>query len=210
MAAAKLPTYVMEAARAASIAAHAAAGLADQHRCREGARLLRAAEAAGRAAFAVLANVTKVQAELGESTAAPVVARRARRRRRKSKRDLAPMEVEMVKEPVVPSVAAAAPSASRSPTRSAAALLPRERSPRRDPSRPPSVQAQPCSADRVLAWQRPGVHARLGGLDARPDLNGSLVELCSWLPGDGRWAAKLQDTGAMVKVTPDVLHENVV
>ena len=59
MAVKHLAMHQVEAARAAALAAHSAAGLADAAALREAARLLRSAEALARAAVAVLVSASK-------------------------------------------------------------------------------------------------------------------------------------------------------
>ena len=209
----------LEAARAAALAAHSAAGLATAAGLREAARLLRSSEAMARAAAAVLApsisgptNSRPVgQADDAIAGAAPVPARTRRRGKKKKKTTQVEAalecsgEAEVLLEGGGPVASPAPLSADALEFKPARVLKPqtsRERSPRRGPacalSSPPSATtAGSASGTTRFVVNQP---VALTGLVSRPDLEGLRAIVLSFDSAAERYAVMVDTTNERVRV----------
>ena len=219
--------HVVEAARAAALAAHCAAGLAASAGLRPAARLLRTAEALSRSAVAALTCPSpSLPAAVAGSAGSPAVpsARARRRRNKKQKEEMSasavPMDVAQSPAAVdgASKVALAAPPPVLSAVASAfvpgkertlKAQTSRERSPRRC-SPPPSASSASAlvgtvSGSASIGLFTVGQTAMLGGLESRPELTGS-VSILSYDSVAGRYAVTVDATGEKIKVKEANLH----
>ena len=208
---------VIEAARAASLAAHSAAGLATASSFREAARLLRAAEALARSAVAVLNSsstaTSSAAAEPGDSSAVGsrtgtppedaaggasggpagprVVDARKRRRRR-------PNKEKMQKDPETEAMngeklGARGAGNGTSGRPRARALVRHETLPI-----PPASTASGSSSS-----PRCGTLGTLRGIVARAELNGVCVRFLRVDAGSGRYVVEPEIGGDLIRVKPE-------
>ena len=219
----KAKKNVIEAARAAGLAAHSAAGLATASSFREAARLLRAAEALARSAVAVLdssppsSSAAQKGPDVAERSGSPsgagdgtqgVSARRARRRGRRSpkkkdaaKSDLTPMDVEVCGDVAWPP----AGGGSGEALSSRRLLVRHETLPATPSPISPSVPSSPCSMPSS------GAVGVLTGLVGRSDLNGMEVRVVRFDASSGRLIVEPPDADP-VRVKPEhfLITENKV
>ena len=208
----------LEAARAAALAAHSAAGLATAAGLREAARLLRSSEAMARAAAAVLTpsisgpttSRPAGQADDATAGAAPVPARTRRRGKKKKTTQVeAALECSGVAEvllvgggPVASPAPLSADALEFKPARVLKPQTSRERSPRRGPdsalSSPPSATtAGSASGTTRFVVNQP---VALTGLVSRPDLEGLRAVVLSIGSAAERYAVKVDTTNECVRV----------
>jgi len=216
---------VVEAARAAALAAHCAAGLAASAGLRPAARLLRTAEALSRSAVAALTCPSPLPpAPVAESAGLPAVpsarARRRRNKKQKEEQNMSAMPVDeeplAVKDGVSkaasvppPSVLSADATVFVPVARTLKARSSRERSPRRcssSPSASPaSAQLGTASGSACAGLFSVGQSVMLGGLESRPELSGR-VSILSFDSVAGRYAVAVDATGEKIKVKEGNLH----
>ena len=207
-------------ARGSLLTLHAAAGLCDGI-SKSAARLLRSSEGMVRTAIVVLSkhkvdNSTPKDDKKLATVDAPSVppleskARRRNRRRRDGARKQS-MMVDVVHEletgatgtPALSCQVDSAMSVLLPPTRPLKPQTSRERSPRRPASLPTAVG----EAGMEETWRPvPGRSAVLGGILSKPELNGKLVTVVSWLPDRSRWATRLE-SGEQITVNTDALQK---
>jgi hypothetical protein len=213
--------HVVEAARAAALAAHCAAGLAAAAGLQPAARLLRAAEALSRSAVASLTGPSPAPAAVASpigSLAVPSARARRRRNNKKKKEEssesampmdlaLAPAAMDGISKAACaapPSVFSAdAPEFVPGKTRTLKAQTSRERSPRRCLS-PHAASSASALDGKVPGFVGPGGFTvghtvLLKGLVSRPELSGS-VSILSFDAVAERYAVKVDATGEFMKV----------
>ena len=203
-----------EAARAAALASHSAAGLAAAAGLREAARLLRSAEALARAATAALL-AHRFDARDPGAGAGVAASKQRRPRKKKSMQDQ--MEcADEISEVLptadgVPEAACASPASTLSPaaadfvpgqaTRVLAAKVSRERSPHRlaaGLSIPPTRKSSSSSVGPPAFSV--GQAVLLSGLVARPDLVGRSGVVKSFDGSTLRYVVALDATSETVRV----------
>ena len=219
----KKDKFALEAARAAVLATHAAAGLATGTSSREVIRLLRSAEALARSAVALLSTPPTTSSSSGTSSCANgarVVppagagdgtpgANSARRRRRRSKKN---KQTKNEKMDVDEACGAQAMTTTRAGTSSLGAgdgtsglgVPPRRLA--RHETLPPSPPSSSTSA--TLSSPTTGSLGTLRGLVARPELNGSHVRFLRVADDVLRYVVEPVDGGDAIRVNPGAFVGN--
>jgi hypothetical protein len=202
----------IEAARAAALASHSAAGLCAAAGSREAARLLRSSEALARAATAALLALPSLAA-CGPGSAEVNAERQEKKKRHRKKRGRqTAMVVESMDSEVLPmadgiqEAVVVTPAQTPAPTRVLAARTSRERSPRgvrRAPAAalPSSSTSQvpepaPVGADAFAVGQA----VSFVGLVSRADLSGRCGVIISYDAASLRYAVLVDAPNQSVRV----------
>jgi hypothetical protein len=204
---------VLEAARAAALAAHCAAGLASSAGLRPAARLLRTAEALSRSAIAALTcpSPPTPAPAAGPAVAPAVPSARSRRRRNKKQKEEKIESAMPVDASVAPPSVLSADATVFVPgvVRTLKARSSRERSPRRCSLSPSASSASAlvgtASGSASDGLFTVGQSVMLGGLESRPELSGR-VSILSFDSVAGRYAVTVDATGERIKVKGVNLH----
>ena len=220
--------HLLEAARAAALAAHSSAGHAATAGRRSAARLLRSAEALARAAVADLqagdraaagTPLVAPQRAAPDSAVVAPTARKKRSSRKKSKKDtqkdavMTRVEEARITRPpdVAPAVpvVALAPSPTTAPHGRVLAARPsRERSPHRKSgvvSHASSTTGASTGVSRPVPFST-GQVVVLRDLVSRPDLAGCRAKVLSFDSAAGRYAVCVDQSGEKLRVREANIH----